>query len=161
MISKINLIKNKLTDKDFLKELAKFGTTGGLSFILHLIIFNILFIHLFDQQHSLVAKAIAVIIATLFSWTMNRNWTFSKTKNDNKRKEGIGFFIVNGIGLIIEAIPLWITVYLVGVTSIFVINFMGNIVGTGMGTIFRYLVYKKVIFNNASENDEAKKEEAS
>jgi len=54
--------------------------------------------------------------------------------------------VVNAIGLLIEVGSLAFAVYVLDMTSPLAKNIAGNIVGVGLGTIFRYFAYKRHVF---------------
>jgi putative flippase GtrA len=56
------------------------------------------------------------------------------------------FFIINGIGIAIAAGVLYISRYVLGFDSAFADNIAANVIGVGIGTIFRFLSYRIWVF---------------
>ena len=56
------------------------------------------------------------------------------------------FFVVNAIGLLIAMACLWVSHYLLGFRSALADNISANVVGVGLGNIFRYLMYRLVVY---------------
>lgn len=125
----------------FIAELMKFGTVGGVSFLINAGVVWILMATVFQDGH-LKAKAIATVVATIFSWLANRYWTFRDKRQEDTRREAWQFLIANIIGLGIELSCLGVSIYILGLTSEFASFISGTIIGTILGTIFRYLAYR-------------------
>jgi putative flippase GtrA len=129
-------------------ELARFGSVGAVAYVVNAGLFNLLQFgpgHLLGNK-TVTAKVIAVVAATLVAWIGNRHWTFSSTRREERGRELIAFFVVNVIGLVIEVGSLAFGVYVLDMTSPLAKNISGNIVGVGLGTIFRYFAYKRHVF---------------
>ncbi|XBH21959.1 GtrA family protein [Jonesiaceae bacterium BS-20] len=132
-------------------ELLKFGTVGGLGFVVDLGLFNLL-------QHGpgavlagkpITAKIFSVAIAMLVTWLGNRLWTFAKQRTSTRVKEFIGFVVVNVGGMAIAVLCLWISNYVLGFKSTLADNISANGVGLVLGTAFRYFAYKYLVFTGS------------
>jgi putative flippase GtrA len=55
------------------------------------------------------------------------------------------FFGVNGVALLISAVALYVSHYGLGYVSILADN-VATIIGIGVGTVLRYLGYKRWVF---------------
>ena len=129
-------------------ELARFGSVGAVAGVVNVGLFNLLQFgpgHLLSDK-TVTAKVISVAAATIVAWLGNRHWTFSSTRREERGRELIAFFVVNVIGLVIEVGSLAFAVYVLNMTSPLAKNIAGNIVGVGLGTIFRYFAYKRHVF---------------
>src|SRR5579859_8221476 len=77
----INAISDRLRGlvSLFWREVAKFGTVGGVAFVVDSAVFVGL---LNGPMHSseVWAKSIATVVASIFSWVANRYWTFRHRK---------------------------------------------------------------------------------
>jgi putative flippase GtrA len=80
------------------------------------------------------------------AWLGNRYWTFRQKRSDQPLKEFIGFVLVNLGGIAIEAAVTWFTAWGLEYRSALATN-VAFLVGTALGTIFRYVMYKFTIFN--------------
>lgn len=132
-------------------QLAKFGSVGATAFIIDLAFFN-LFLLVFHFP-SIPSKILSVFIATIWAWLGNRLWTFSGQKTESRRKEFTQFALINLIGMVIGLIPLWISHYVLGFTSPLADNIAANVIGLGLGTIFRFFAYRSWVFTGASAKD--------
>jgi len=129
-------------------ELARFGSVGAVAYVVNAGLFNLLQFgpgHLLGDK-TVTAKIIAVGVATMVAWIGNRHWTFASTRREERGRELIAFAVVNLIGMVIEVGSLAFGVYVLNMTSPLAKNISGNIVGVGLGTIFRYFAYKRHVF---------------
>ncbi|WP_309132454.1 GtrA family protein [Brevibacterium sp.] len=125
-------------------RLAKFGTVGSIAFLVDLSVFNLL---LFTTDIGpLIPKVVSVAAATTVSWLGSRHWTFRDGKTDRPLREALGFYLVNAIGLAIAGLCLVVSHYVLGWTSPLADNISANVVGVGLGNVFRYLMYRFVLF---------------
>ena len=83
-------------------EVLKFGTVGGAAFVVNSITVWILMMTVMSEAHT-KAKVIASVVATIFSWLMNRLWTFRESRSENWKREAIEFSLVNILGILVEA----------------------------------------------------------
>ena len=59
---------------------------------------------------------------------------------------GLDDFLVNAGGLLIAMACLWFSHYVLGFRSALADNISANVIGVGLGNIFRYLMYRTVIY---------------
>lgn len=126
----------------FIAELMKFGTVGGLAFLVNAGVVALLMATVFQDGGHLKAKAIATVVATLFSWLANRYWTFKDKRQADTKREAWQFLVANVIGLAIELSCIGVSYYVLGLTSGTASFISGTIIGTILGTVFRYLAYR-------------------
>ena len=125
--------------------LARFGVIGALAFVVDVGGFN-LARHVLDLG-PLSAKTLSVVLATTFAYVGNRVWTFEE--REQRRHAGAAyvlFFVVNGAALLISLACLGFTVYVLGLDSPVAENVSGNVVGVGLGTLFRFWAYQRWVF---------------
>ncbi len=67
----------------------------------------------FFMQRVLVANGISFVVTTIWSFQLNRKWTFGVSEG-NPRVQYAKFFIISVVGLGISEAVLWIAVYLLG-----------------------------------------------
>ncbi|MDR2722703.1 MAG: GtrA family protein [Cellulomonadaceae bacterium] len=126
----------------FTREILRFGAVGGVAFVVNFGVFNL---SRLLGMSPIPANIIATVIATCVAWAGNRWWTFGDHKSPARGRELAAFFIINLIGLVIETVPLGVTHYLLGLTALSIDN-AAKFGGTVIGTVFRYIAYKKWVF---------------
>lgn len=126
-------------------EVAKFGTVGAMAFVIDVGLFNILRATVLTDS-PLTAKGISVIVATTFAFLANRHWTYRDRARTGYRRETVLFFATNGAALLISWACLFTSHYLLGLDSQLADNISGNIIGVGLGTLFRFWVYRTWVF---------------
>jgi putative flippase GtrA len=135
-------------------EVMKFGVVGAVSFVIDVGLFNLLrYAGGEGPLHGkpLTAKTISVIVATTFAYFANRHWTFRDRQRSGLVREYVLFFVLNGIGLGIALACLGLSHYVLGLTSPLADNISANVVGMGLGTLFRFWSYRKWVFVRADQ----------
>jgi putative flippase GtrA len=125
-------------------EFAKFGTIGVINLIINYAVFNALVLTVFPHG-QLKANVVATVVATTFSYFMNRHWTFRHRPKSAIRREYVLFFGFNLAGLMIELGVLAMAKYGFGLTSLLALN-VAKTFGVGLGTIFRFWAYRTFVF---------------
>jgi putative flippase GtrA len=132
-------------------QLIKFGLVGGVGFVANLVVFNALMLLAFNPSHvehaSLIATAIATMVAIFLNWLGNRYWAFSTQRRTNTAREGMEFFVVSLVGMLIPLGCVWVSHYLLGHTSLLADNVANNVIGLGLGMIFRFALYRWWVFS--------------
>ena len=126
-------------------EIAKFGTVGAVAFVIDVGLFNILRAGVLSDS-PLTAKTISVIVATTFAFVANRHWTYRDRARTGYGRETALFFATNAVALLISWACLAFTHYLLGLDSQLADNISGNVVAVGLGTMFRFWVYRTWVF---------------
>ena len=134
-----------------ISQLARFGAVGAIGFVIDVGLFNLLRSTLLEPSHveggALWAKVISTSVAIIVNWVGNRYWTFRKEARKHPLSEAIEFFVVSLVGLGIQVGCLWISHYVLGYTSQLDDNISANVIGLGLGTIFRFALYRLWVFN--------------
>lgn len=138
---------------DRVRELAKFGSVGALAYAVDLGLFNLLSFGPGEVlgHKPLTAKVVSVAVATLVSWLGNRYWTFSARRTQTRGRELTAFVVVNVGGMLIAVGCLAFSTYVLGLTSPLAKNVSANVVGLALGTAFRYLAYRHLVFTGTGE----------
>lgn len=124
--------------------LARFGIIGALAFVIDVGTFNL-------ARHALelaplISKTIAVVLATTFAFAGNRSWTFGQRQRRHAGSAYLLFFAANGVALLISLTCLTISTYALGLDSALAENVSANVVGIGLGTLFRLWAYQRWVF---------------
>lgn len=126
-----------------ISELAKFGIVGGLAVLIADLGSNLL--HFRFGAGPLISNVIATAVATAVSYAGNRYWTFRHRQRTSVGREGIVFFALNGIGLLIQLACLGFGSYVLGLRDRLSYNVI-LIIGIALATLFRYVAYKKWVW---------------
>lgn len=129
--------------RDLVPELAKFGVVGGIGAVIDL--GGAAVLHGVYHVGPLKAKAISIAAATIFTYLGSRFWTFRHRVNQPVLRETVLFVALNGVGLLIAELVIAAITYGLGLKGTLAYN-AASILGTGLGTIFRYFAYKKWVF---------------
>ena len=140
--------------REWLVEFLQFCTVGLGAYIVDVGLFNLLAhtgLVILPGDQSMTAKTISVTISVVFSWVVNRLWTFRSERTDDKLREFIQFALVNIGGMLIALACLWVSRYGLGLRSQLADNISANIVGLVLGTAFRYVMYRYVVFGSTRQ----------
>lgn len=144
-------------------ELGRFGTVGLGAFVLDVGIFNLL-VHVGDPgvlaDRPLTAKTISMVVATVFAYQVNREWTWKHRQRRGFWREYSLYFLLNAIALAITLVPLAISRYGLGMDSALADNISANLIGVGLGTLFRFWSYRKWVFPKVEEEPEVRRSAA-
>lgn len=151
-------------------EVAKFGLVGVLGLVVDLPIYNWL---VFDNplvvgdsgdgmlhHKPVTAKVISVTAATIATYLGNRHWTWRHRERSGLHREYALFFILNGIGLLIASGCLAFSRYVLDLHTQLADNIAANVIGLGLGTLFRFWSYRKWVFREEIALDEAEHTQA-
>jgi putative flippase GtrA len=128
---------------ELIPELAKFGVVGVTGAIIDL--GGAGYLHDVVGIGALSAKALSITAATIVTYLGSRFWTFRHRVNQALLREGTLFIVLNVVGLAIAEVVIAVTTYGLGYKSALAYN-AASVLGTGLGTIFRYFSYKKWVF---------------
>jgi putative flippase GtrA len=135
------------------RELVKFALVGGTCFVIDTVLFfGIKTIIL--PNNPVTAKIIATLVATIVSYVLNREWSFRTRGGRERHHEAALFFLVNGIGIVLNSAPLYVARYLfhlqephVSRLTEEISDFLSaQIIGTLVAMAFRWYGYKKWVF---------------
>ncbi len=129
--------------RHLIPELAKFGVVGGIGAVIDL--GGAAALHGSYHVEALTAKAISIGVATVVTYLGSRFWTFRHRENQPLLREGVLFLALNVVGLIIAEAVIACTTYVLGYKDPIAYN-VASLVGTGLGTIFRYFAYRRWVF---------------
>jgi putative flippase GtrA len=147
----------------------KFGMVGAVAFVVDLGGYNLLVFgpHLLGiigegntegilHDKPLTARIISASLATLVAWLGNRLWTFRHRRNRQATHELALFVFFNVVAMGISVICLGFSRYVLGLESQLSDN-LANVIGIGIGTLFRFWTYRKFVFAGDSLVESPKK----
>ena len=143
--------------RDGIGELFRFGAVGIVAFVIDVGLFNAL-VHLGSpgvlSDRPLTAKTISTVVATVFAYQANREWTWRDRQRRGWLREYALFFALNAVGLIVTLMPLAISRYVLGLDSALADNVSANVIGIALGTLFRFWSYRRWVFPAVEEEPE-------
>ena len=129
-------------------ELGKFFGVGLMAYVVAVGGFNLL-VHLDSaplKSKPLTASILSGALSILVAYFGNRHWTWKERQRSGASREITLFFIINLISLSFTVICLAISRYILGFDSAVADNISANIIGVGIGTLFRFWSYRTIIF---------------
>lgn len=139
------------------RELVSFGFVGAIAFVVDVGTFNLL-VHTRISggtpllgSHPVTGKIISSALATLVAYFGNRNITWRGLSTQSIHREITLFFVLNLIAMGIAGLTLGFSRYVLGLDSLIADNVSANIVGVGLGTLFRFWSYRKWVFPDSSQ----------
>lgn len=135
------------------RELVKFALVGGTTFVVDTAIFVVLKSTLLAPK-PVTAKVVAVLVATIVGYVLNREWSFRTRGGRERHHEAALYFAICGIGLVINAAPLWISRYVFDLQVPEVSRFTmevadfasAQIIGTLIAMLFRWWAFRRYVF---------------
>ena len=129
------------------REVLTFLAVGGSGYVVDVAAFNVLrSMQAFAALDPSVARTLAVAVAMCVTYVGNRSLTWRDHTSGNRRRE-VGLFVLfNIIGFGFSIVALTVSHDVLGLTSSLADNISANVVGLALGTIFRYLTYKRFVF---------------
>ncbi|MFI5906630.1 GtrA family protein [Dactylosporangium sp. NPDC051541] len=139
-------------------ELFKFGSVGCINTAVDFILVNaLLFIG------PLKAKIVAVVVGTVISYFLNRQWTYKDRSSGSMRREYVLFFALNGVGLLIQEAALAVAKYGLHFNESnpddrLAFN-IANAAGILLATAFRFWAYRTWVFTTNEPDGSAEERE--
>jgi putative flippase GtrA len=127
------------------REMIKFGVVGGAAFVVDVGLFNLLRHTALEDKPS-TAKVVSATVATAVAWLGNRAWTFRHRRNRPVHHEAALFLLANGVALLIGVGVIAFSHYVLDLTSLTADN-IANLIGIGLGTLFRFWAYRRFVFS--------------
>ncbi|WP_229783649.1 GtrA family protein [Pilimelia anulata] len=131
-------------------ELGKFGTVGAVAFTVD----TLLFYALNARLEPLVAKTLATVVSATVAFLGNRFWTWRHRARSGLGREYGLYFLLNTVGLAIALAVLAASHYGLGALwpafrTDLADLVAANVVGTALGTLFRFWSYRRFVFLTA------------
>ncbi|MEJ5866227.1 GtrA family protein [Pseudokineococcus sp. 5B2Z-1] len=132
------------------EEVWRFLLVGGAGFVVDVGVFTLLRTSALGllEDRPLTAKVVSTVVATAVTWLGNRWWTWGHRTTGSTRRELLLFLAVNAGGTGIALACLAVSHYLLGLTSVLADNVSANGVGLVLGTAFRFVAYRALVFRD-------------
>jgi putative flippase GtrA len=147
-----------VTFEHLIHEIAKFGVIGAAAFVLTTVLSNLF--HFEANLGPLTSFGLATIAAAVLSYFANRHWTWRGRDKTGLRRELPLFLALSVVGLGISELPLGISKYLMGLDSPLSYNISSTIIGTGLGTVWRFWSFRRWVFITDTNSDKEAAEAA-
>ncbi|MEU6409753.1 GtrA family protein [Microbispora sp. NPDC046933] len=129
------------------REFAAFGLVGAACFLIETTLFNLACFGL--GLGAMTSKVLAASVATIFAYTGNRYWTWKDRERVGLTREYLLFYLLNGIALLMGLLLVGFTKYTLKWDTPLPLN-AANVLGIGLGSIFRFWAYRKWVFLEAT-----------
>ncbi|SFQ21146.1 Putative flippase GtrA (transmembrane translocase of bactoprenol-linked glucose) [Amycolatopsis arida] len=138
------------------RQLLRFAVVGGICFVLTNAVNYALKLTVLTA-HPVTALGVAVLVATIVSYVLNREWSFHDRGGRERHHEAALFFLISGVSLGLNAAPLAVSRYLLGLRTPAVdlltqevADFVsGIVIGTLVAMAFRWWALKRWVFPRA------------
>lgn len=128
-------------------EVVAFLAVGGAGYVVDVGGFNLLrAVPLFADHDPAWAKIAAVALAMVVTYVGNRAITWRHSSSPHRRREAALFVVFNLVGLGFSVATLFVSHDLLGLTSAAADNVSANVIGLGLGTLFRFWTYRRFVF---------------
>lgn len=129
-----------------LSYVVKFGVVGVIGLVVDVGIFNLLRVDVLSTSlwfnTAIGAKVVSTVCAIIVNWIGNRYWTFRKDRHKHIVREFMEFVSASLAGMLVALACLWVSHHVLGYTSLVADNISGNIIGLGLGTLVRFVLYR-------------------
>ena len=130
-------------------EVSKFLTVGAVAYVVDVGLFNLLRFAgegAVLAEKPITAKTISTIAAILVAYFGNKTWTYGDRGGHHLSKEIVLFFVINGAAMLLSLGCLAISHYVLQLDNALADNISANVIGIGLGTIFRFYCYRRFVF---------------
>lgn len=138
-----------------LAQIGRFGVVGVVGLVVDVALFNLLRATVLSPDEvaagPVIAKIVSTSVAIVVNWIGSRYWSFRLEKRRPPLREAVEFVLVSIGGLIIAVACLAVSRELLGFTSVLADNIASNVVGLGLGSLFRFALYRWWVFHPRRE----------
>lgn len=131
-----------------LRELSAFGVVGAACFVLDLGIFQLLYAH--AGLGAVSARLFSTLVSMTVAYVAHRYWSFCHRARTSVRREYVLFAAINGVTLVLGLLVVAVVRYPMGQDSALVLQ-VANVASIGLGTVIRYLAYRRWVFPAAPQ----------
>lgn len=135
----------------FAGEVGRFGSVGAVAYVVQLAITNLVWGT--TDLPLMVGQVVGTSCAIAVAFIGNRFWTFADRARTGYGRETFLFLVMNGVGMLIQVGCLAFAVYVLGLQGPLASNIAGNVVGVGLGTLFRFFAYRTWVFPTRPETE--------
>lgn len=137
-------------------ELVRFALVGATTFVIDTALFLLLKTTVLEPK-PVTAKIVAVLVATVVGYLLNREWSFRSRGGLARPREAVLYFAVSGAALVVNAGPLWISRYVLDLATPAVTPLTeqvadlvsAQLIGTLLAMGFRWWAFRRWVFPTA------------
>ncbi|GAA1277820.1 GtrA family protein [Saccharothrix xinjiangensis] len=130
------------------RELIRFAAVGGTTFLIDNGVWYALKLTVLDDK-VVTAKAIGVLVAVIASYVLSREWSFHTRGGRERHHEAALFFLVSGIGIGVNLLPLYVSRHVFDLHSEPADFASGSVIGMLLATGFKFWAMRKFVFPQA------------
>ncbi|GAA1956103.1 GtrA family protein [Microbacterium aquimaris] len=125
---------------------------GVGAFLIDALVFNLLAFGLAGTgpmyELPLVAKTVAIAIASVVTYIGNRYWTFGRRELPRRWSRYVLFALFNVMAILLQLGCLAFSRYILGLEGPVPDNVAGTLVGQAVATVFRFVTYDRFVFRS-------------
>ena len=140
------------TQRLLIKEIGAFGVVGAISFVLDVGLFQILYAHV--GMEAVIAKVLSTAVAMTLAYVGHRYWSFSHRARPGLRQEYVRFLAINVVTLLLGLGIVAFVRYGLDQEGALVLQ-IANVASIVLGTLVRYLSYRRWVFPAHDEESRA------
>jgi len=129
--------------RQIIHEFAKFGIIGVIGLTITNVGYALLHSH---GVGPVTSTTLATIVATIVAYIGNRYWSFAHRERTSVPREGLIFFVLNGIGLLIQDAVVAFNSYVLHNEHHKVAEFLALNIGIAIATLFRFWSYRRFVW---------------
>jgi dolichol-phosphate mannosyltransferase len=130
-------------------EVFTFLAVGGCGYVVDVVAFNVFrSVEPFRALDPAYARTMAVVLAILVNYIGNRAYTWRDAPAQDRRRELSLFVLFSLFGFGFSLVTLVISHDVLGFTSRLADNISANVIGLGLGAVFRFWTYKHFVFRS-------------
>ncbi|MFI5627706.1 GtrA family protein [Nocardioides sp. NPDC051685] len=135
-----------------LGEVVRFMAVGGLATAVSFVGFNALAHGLLLgsaplRSAPIVAYVLANVVAGVVAYVGTRLWAFRDRDARDQVTGVVRFFVLGALTMAIPVVCLWVSRYVLGLSSPIADNVSANVIGLGISTTTRFWVFRRFVFN--------------
>jgi putative flippase GtrA len=131
-----------------IKELSAFGVVGGMSFLVQVSCFQLLYAHW--GVGAVTSNLVATVISMTVAYVGHRYWSFSHRARSGVGREYLLFAVINVVTLLLGLVIVALVRYPLAQEGALPLQ-LANIGSIAVGTVIRYLSYRRWVFRAPRE----------
>jgi putative flippase GtrA len=132
-----------ITWRLLMKELSAFGVVGAVCSVIDLGLFQLFYVQV--GTGPVTARFISTVVSMTVGYFAHRHWSFSHRARTGVRREYLLFAVINGATLLLSLGIVALVHYGLNQHAALVLQ-AANVLSIGLGTVLRYLAYRRWVF---------------